>query len=165
MILAAFLLLAAAPVPAAIPNPGFERGLEAWAVSGDRGFRAGVGSNYPAAGRHWLHMGWAARNRTPDDAGFQVSTIIDARRYRGRRIRVSADTRISDGGERGAAILFAGAGNEQARAVLAYGSNDWRRHSLILTVPRDAATITLGFRIEHAGPWIEADNVRLEILR
>ncbi len=163
--LAALLLVAAAPLPAAVSNPGFERGLEGWAVSGDRGFRAGIGSNYPAAGRHWLHMGWAARNRTPDDAGFQVSTIIDARRYRGRRVRISAGTRISDGGRGGGALLFAGAGSEQARAILSFGGDEWRRHGVILAIPRNAATIILGFRIENAGPWIEADDVRLEILR
>lgn len=164
MILAALLLAAAAPLPAAIPNPGFERDLQGWVVSGDRGFRAGVGSNYPAAGRHWLHMGWAARNRTPDDAGYQVSTVIDARRYRGRRVRISADTRISDSRPGGAALLFAAAGAEQARTVLAHSGGEWRRHSLILAVPRNAATIILGFRIENAGPWIDADDVRLEIL-
>jgi hypothetical protein len=164
VILAALLLQLAATPPATIPNPGFERDLQGWAPVGYRGFRAGIGSDYPANARHWLHMGWAARSRTPDDADFQVSTTIDARRYRGRRIRISAETKVRSGRDSGANILFAGAGTAHARMVLPE-SDLWQRQSVTLAVPRSAGTITLGFRIENAGGGIEADNVRLEILR
>jgi hypothetical protein len=164
VILAALLLQLAATPPATIPNPGFERGLEGWAPAGHRGFRAGIGSDYPANGRHWLHMGWAARNRTPGDADFQVSTTIDARRYRGRRIRISVETKVRNGRDSGANILFVSAGTAHARMAL-LESDAWQRQSVTLAVPRSAGTITLGFRIENAGGGIEADNVRLEILR
>ncbi len=161
---AALALLLTQPFPAAIPNPGFERGLEGWMAAGHRGFRAGIDSDYPANGRHWLAMGWAARNRTPDDAGFQVATTIDARRYRGRGIRISAATRVRNGRGSGAVILFAEAADTAAEAVLVQ-SDDWSRQTVVFHVPRNARTITLGFRIENAGGGIEADDVRLEIMR
>jgi hypothetical protein len=161
---AALALLLAQPLPATIPNPGFERGLEGWVAAGHRGYRAGVGSNYPAPSGRWLTMGWAARNRTPDDAGFQVATTIDARRYRGRGIRISAATRVRNGRSSGATILFAGAADTGAQTMLEE-SNDWSRQTLMFHVPRNARTITLGFRIENAGGGIEADDVRLEIMR
>ena len=162
--LAALVLLLAQPLPASILNPGFERGLEGWTAAGHRGFRATVGSNYPAAGRHWLHLGWAARNRSPDDAAFQVSTMIDARRYRGRRIRLSAEISVGRSRDSGSAILFAETEGAGAHAILAQ-NDDWRRQDVVLDVPRRARTIALGFRIANAGPSIDADNVRLEILR
>lgn len=163
MSLLAALLLLAQPLPAAIPNPGFERGLEGWHAWGDRGFRAYAGSNYPAPGGHWLQAGWAARNRTPDDARYSIATRIDARRWRGRRIRISAATRIQ-GGARGAVILFARAGAAEAGTPLLF-SDDWRRQSVVLQVPVRAREIELGFQLERGGAHLDADDVRLEVLR
>lgn len=163
MILAALALLVVQALPAAIPNPGFEQGLEGWTASGHRGFRAGVGSNYAATpGQRWLTAGWAARSRAPDGATFRVGTRIDARLYRGRRIRISALTRIG-GGRGGAAVLFAASGAALARTPLRFG-DDWQRQSLVLAVPRRAREISLGFDLTSP-IGLEADDVRLEVLR
>jgi hypothetical protein len=41
----------------------------------------------------------------------------------------------------------------------------WQRQSIDLAIPRRAREIVLGFRSEHSGMRIEADDVRLELLR
>ena len=162
MMLAALLLLAAAPLPATIPNPGFDDGLEGWSSEGHRGFRA-LPLSADGGPSRLLSMAWAARYRSPDDAWFRVSTRIDARRYRGRRIRISASARAY-GRPDGAASIFARAGATEAVTPLARDV-EWRRRSVDLAVPRRAREIVLGFHIGRAGTRIEADDVRLEILR
>jgi hypothetical protein len=161
VILAAILLqLAAAQLPATIPNPRFERGLEGWTASGERGFRAGIVSSYPASPRRrWLTAGWAARSRAPDDSEFNVSTRIDARRYRGRRIMVSARIRA-----RGDVLFFASAHLLQSDAAIAE-EQDWRRYSIILPVIRQADSIEVGFQLRGGGARLEADDVRVRVLR
>ncbi|HYI47518.1 MAG TPA: hypothetical protein VEX35_03545 [Allosphingosinicella sp.] len=163
MILATLLLLAAAPLPAAIPNPGFERGLEGWTAEGNRGFRASSVSRNPGGGPRRLSMAWWVRSMAQDEAQFRVGTRIDARRYRGRRIRISASVRVH-GGARGVATIFARAGALEAVTRLEPG-RAWERRSVDLAVPRSAREISLGFHIQRAGVSIEADDVMLEVLR
>lgn len=167
----ALLVLSAALAPPAPPhriaNPSFEQGLLGWRRSGHRGFRAGpdrsYGSDRAAHGRQWLTAGWAARSRAPAGAEFRVGTRIDARRYRGRRIRVSAMTRAPAFAQ-GFSHLFAEAAGARAEAGIA-ASEAWRRHSVVLFVPRGARTIEIGCRLERSQSQLDADNVRLEILR
>jgi hypothetical protein len=162
MMIAALLLLAAAPLPAAIPNPGFEQGLVGWTGDGHRGYLAH--STYPrGGGPRRLSMAWAARSMPPAGARFRVSTRIDARPYRGRRIRVSASVRAY-GRPGGAASIFARAGATEA-AMPIPRDVEWRREGVDLAVPRDAREIVLGFHIERPGMRIEADDVLLEVLR
>ncbi len=163
MTLAALLLLAATPLPAAIPNPGFERGLEGWSAQGHRGYRALSVSRNPGGGQHRLSMVWAARSMAHDAAQFRVDTRIDARRYRGRRIRISASVRVR-GRASGVALIFARAGAAEAVTPLEAGG-DWERRAVDLVVPGRAREISLGFHIQRAGVSIEADDVMLEVLR
>jgi hypothetical protein len=161
------VLAATAPLPDAIANPSFEQGMIGWTSGGHRGFRAGedrsYGTDRAAHGSYWLTAGWAARSRAPDDAAFHITTLIDARRYRGRRIRVSAMTRAPDFAH-GSSRLFAAAGSARAEAGIA-ASAAWRRHAAVLAVPRRARTIEIGFRLERTSGQFDADDVRIEVLR
>jgi len=163
MIAALLLALAADALPARIPNPGFERGMEGWSGFGHRGFGAYVAHDYRTPRSHWLNAGWAARNASPPEAEYRIATRIDARNYRGRRVRVSAATRAPEFAHRSAS-LFADAGAARAETRID-ASETWRRHGLDLAVPRDARVIEIGFRIEGTSGQLEADDVRLEIVR
>ncbi len=167
--------LAAGPrLPDRIANPGFEDGLRGWTIVPFRGLRAdvernpGYGPDRAAEGRFWLSGGWVARRGAPRGAAMRVTTRLSARRYRGRTIRVSALTRAPDFAS-GASQLFvrghgrAGAGPEVATGITA--SADWRRQSVEFLVPRDAASIELGFIINGTRGQIDADAVRLEVVR
>lgn len=158
--LAGLLLLLTEIFPATIADPGFDRDLRAWGMTGHRSYRADVASNYPARPAHrWLNVGWAARNRAPDDAEYRVFTFVDARRYRGRLVRFSASIRTRGRG----ASLDAVTEGASVRSPLRT-SHEWDRQGVILRVPRDADTIQLGFHL-RSGASLDADDVRLEVLR
>jgi len=163
MILAAFLLAAQ------LANPGFERELEGWQVDGHRGMRAAIGSNrgyvvpQAARGERFLNMGWRARNAAPGDARLRVFQRIDARRYRGRTIRVSAQTRAPDFADRFGTLIVSAAGAEARATVTASG--DWQRHAVVLRVPQRARQIEIAFQVEATQAELDADDVRIELLR
>lgn len=158
-----------APLPQRIANPGFERGLRHWTARGHRGFRAGAmrivdySSDRPAEGRGWLRAGWAARSGAPFDAAYHVTTLVDARRYRGRRVRLTAMTRAPEFAHRTSALIIEAGGRAAELRIAA--STTWQPHSVILDVPRDARVVELGFRLEDSAGELEADDVRLAILR
>lgn len=175
--LTAFLiaaLAAAPPLPDRIVNPGFEDGLRGWTIVPFRGLRAdvarnpGYGSDRAAEGRYWLTGGWVARSGAPPGASMRVTTRLNARRYRGRTIRISAMSRAPDFAS-GASQLFvrghgpAGAGPEAATPITA--SEAWRRQSVDLFVPRDAGSIELGFIINGTRGQLDADAVRIDVVR
>ncbi|HYD12383.1 MAG TPA: hypothetical protein VEC11_06020 [Allosphingosinicella sp.] len=163
------MILAALALAAQLANPGFERGLDGWQVEAHRGIRA-----YPADNRHdvvrqsaegeaYVTMGWRARSAAPPGAGGRLFQRIDARRYRGRTIRVSAQARAPGFAHRnGSLIVSAGAAN--ARALIA-ASEHWRRHGVTVRVPRDARTIEIAFQVEGTQAELAVDDVRLRILR
>ncbi|HTU11646.1 MAG TPA: hypothetical protein VMG08_12210 [Allosphingosinicella sp.] len=160
MLAAALLLLLTETFPATLTNPGFARGMDDWGATGHRGYRAEVDSNYPARPRRqWLSAGWAARSAPPRDSDYQVFTFVDARRYRGRRVRFSAEVRTRGQG----ASLVAMANGARTQAAVT-PSSDWRRQGVVLQVPSNADIIQVGFRLRGGGGF-EADNARLEILR
>ncbi len=165
-------LAAGSRLPARIVNPGFEQGLRGWTAAGHRGFRAGgmralgYSADRAAEGRGWMTAGWAARSRAPEDAAYRIATLVDARRYRGRRMRLSAMTRapaFADGSSRLTARTFAAGGTAEAETGI-HASETWRRHDLVFSVPRDARAIELGFHIERTSGQLDADAVRFEIL-
>lgn len=152
-------------LPPRIANPGFEQGLRHWTTRGHRGFRAapmaivGYNSDRPAEGLGWLKAEWAARSGAPPDAVYRITTFIDARAYRGRRVRLSAMTRVPDYASSSSALTIrAGARAAESRIR---ASASWRTHAVIFDVPADARVIELGFRLEHMSE-LEADAVRLE---
>ena len=160
MIFAACLLLLTETFPAIITNPGFERGLEDWGTVGHRGYRAGVDASVSTRPRrHWLSAGWAARYRPPDNAEYRVFTFVDATRYRGRLVRLSA-TILAHG--EGVSLDAVTEGRSVRHALRP--SEDWGRQTMMLRVPRDADTIQIGFHLRGGGS-LDADDVRLEVLR
>lgn len=164
----------APPLPDRIVNPGFEDGMRGWAIVPFRGLRAdvagnpGYGSDHAAEGRFWLTGGWVARNGAPPGAEMRVTTRLNARRYRGRTIRVSAMTRAPDFASSASSLFvrsdgMAGAGPEARTPIVA--SDGWRRQSVDLLVPRDAGSIELGFILEGTSAQLDADAVRVEVRR
>lgn len=154
------LLAALHATPAQRPNLAFDDGLAGWLGSGDRGFRMAAEQG---RGGQWLTAGWAARSAAPPGARYSVATRLAAGRYRGRRIRISAATRVPEFAQ-GAVSLFAVAGISEALTPLG-ASQTWRRHSFILFVPSRADEIELGFILEGTPGQFDADDVRVEIVR
>lgn len=150
-------------------NPGFERGLEGWRTEHSRGMGIGVGGNpgytvrQSAEGEHYVSMGWRARNAATREASSRLFQRIDARRYRGRTIRISARTRAPDFAHRNGSLTIT-AGSANARTAI-NASRTWWRHDATLRVPRDAHLIEIAFQVEGTGGELAIDDVRLEILR
>lgn len=150
-------------------NPGFERGLEGWRVESHRGIRAYPADNrsfivrQSAEGEAYVTIGWRARNAAPPGAEGRIFQEIDARRYRGRAIRVSAQTKAPGFAHRNGSLTVR-AGGASARATIA-ASGDWRRHGVRLRVPRDARTIAVVFQVEGTSAELSLDDVRLTVLR
>ncbi len=163
------MVLAALALAAQLANPGFERGLEGWQADHHPGMEIEVGSNRgytirrSAEGEHYLVMGWRARNAAPRDAESRVSQRIDARRYRGRTIRVSVQTR-APGFAHGSGVLTVRSASASARTGIA-ASMGWRRHSVTLRVPRSAGQIEIALLTEGTAAELSADDVRLTVLR
>lgn len=154
------ILVLAESLPATIADPGFDRGLDDWEATGHHGYRVDLASNFPARpARRWLHIGWAARSRAPHDAEYRAFTYIDARRYRGRLARFSANLLARGEGAR-LAIMTEGA---RAWTALEPG-NTWRRQGVVLRIPRGAETIQVSFDL-RGGSVVEANDVRIEVLR
>ena len=163
------MILAALALAAQLANPGFEQGLQGWQIERHRGMGVGTVSNrgytirQSAEGEHYLTMGWRARNRAPDDALARVFTFVDARRYRGRRIRVSARTR-APGFAHGIGSLAVSGASAEARTGIA-ASNTWWGHAVELRVPPNARRIEIAFQVEGTAAELSVDDVRLEVLR
>ena len=163
------MLVALALAAAQIANPGFEQGLRGWQTAGHPGIGVGVHDNrgytirQSAEGEHYLGIGWRRRSAAPRDAAMRVSTRLDARRYRGRLIRVSARTRAPDFAHRNVRLTVSAGGAEAGTAIDA--SARWRRHSVTLRIPRIAHEIEIAFVTGGTGSQLGADDVRLEILR
>ncbi len=163
------MIAAALALAAQLVNPGFERGMDGWQSLGHRGIGVGVESNrgyairQSAEGEHYLRVGWRARNAAPPDAQARVSTRVDARRYRGRTIRVSALTKAPDFAHRNARLAVSAPGVEAVARI--HASAAWRRHGVQFRVPRDAREIEIAFIVEGTQAELAADDVRLELVR
>lgn len=163
------MILAALVLATQLTNPGFEQGLEGWRIEGHRGMGVAVADNrlyrvrQSAEGEHYINMGWRARNAAPRDAVKRIFQRIDARRYRGRTIRVSALTRSPPFADHFGSLTVS-AGAASARASLA-SSETWRRHVVTLRVPRDASEIEVAFQVEATQAELNVDDVRLTVLR
>lgn len=164
---------AAAPaqLPARIPNPGFERGLDGWSAGGNQRISAFVNSSsryvrrMSPEGQHWLEMEWQARSAAYGPALYSVTTRIDARSYRGRRVRLSVATKAPPFAA-GVALIFIRAEGSDNRAEVRIGaSEEWVRHAVAFAVPREARILELGFVSDGTRTSLAADDVRLEVLR
>lgn len=162
-------MILAFALAAQLINPGFEHGLAGWQSEHHRGMRIGIAGNagyttrQSAEGEHYLNMGWRARNAAPRDAYSRVFQQIDARRYRGRTIRVSARTKAPDFAHRNGSLTVTAGGTVTRMAIDA--SRTWWRHEVRVRVPRDARTIEIAFRTEGTGGELNVDDVRLELVR
>ena len=163
------MIVAALVLTAQLANPGFEQGLQGWQTDRHRGMGIGVESNrgytirQSAVGEHYLAMGWRARNSAPPEAEARIFQRLDARRYRGRRIRVSVQTRAPDFAH-GNGTLTVTAGGATARVGIAT-SREWRRHAATMRIPRRAQQIEVAFRVAGTGAELGVDDVRLVVLR
>ena len=163
------MIIAALSLAAQLANPGFEQGLEGWQTDRHRGMGIEIGSNrgytirQAAEGEQFLAMGWRARSGAPAEAFSRVSQQIDARRYRGRTIRVSARTKAPAFAHRRGSLTVIAAGASARIAINA--SESWRHHDAVLRVPRNARTIGVEFQVEGTGGELSVDDVRLTVLR
>ena len=163
------MILLAFAAAAQLANPGFEEGLRGWQALGHPGIGVGVLDNrgytirQSAQGEHYLSIGWRRRSAAPRDAAMRVSTRLDARRYRGRLIRVSALTKAPDFAHRNARLTASAGGTEASIPIEA--SARWRRHAVLLRVPRRAREIEIAFLTRGTGSQLAADDVRLELVR
>jgi hypothetical protein len=163
------MILLALAAAAQLANPGFEQGLRGWQALGHPGIGVGVSGNrgytirQSAEGEHYLHIGWRRRSAAPQGAMMRVSTRIDARRYRGRLIRVSAQTKAPDFADRNSRLVASAGGAEAGVSIEA--SERWRRHSVLLRIPRRANEIEIAFVTGGTRSQLAADDVRLEVLR
>ena len=184
MILAApiaLLLLATAaaqpPLPRNLVNPGFEapgpddslygaQALPGWSVHRARGYRAHVqtpvawSSLRAPEGRAWLSMGYFARSGPDRGSWIGVSQSIDARRWRGRRVRVSVAAKPAHFAAH-RAWLNVSAGDAQARRGFDQVER-WERYSVELDVPAGAAQLTIEI---GADGDVEIDDIRIEAAR
>ena len=163
------MILAALTLAAQLTNPGFERGIEGWRSEGHPRIGVGIESNRgytvrrAAEGEHYLNMGWRARSGAPRDAWRRTFTLVDARRYRGRTIRVSARTKAPPFAHGNGSLTVSAAGVAARTGIAA--SETWWRHEVTLRVPRDARSIEIAFRVGGTASELNVDDVRLEILR
>lgn len=163
------MILLALAAAVQLANPGFEQGLRGWQAVGHVGIGVGVSDNrgytfrQSAEGEHYLHIGWRRRSAAPPGAMMRVSTRIDARRYRGRLIRVSAQTKAPDFADRNSRLTVGAGAAEAGTAITA--SERWRRHSVLLRIPRRAAEIEIAFVTGGTRSQLAADDVRVEVLR
>lgn len=163
------MILASLALAAQLANPGFEQGLRGWQALGHPGIGVGVSGNrgytirQSAEGEHYLHIGWRRRSAAPRDAMMRVFTRVDARRYRGRLIRISAQTNAPDFAHRNSRLTASAGGAEAGTPIEA--SARWRRHSVLLRIPRHAREIEIAFVTGGTRSQLAADDIRLEVLR
>jgi hypothetical protein len=100
---------------------------------------------------------------------------IDAERYRGKRLRVSAMAKSS--GVVDAAGIFVDVLNDDGkwmfddgnqmfdtlRQLTLHGTNGWSRHAFVFDVPENGAEITMGFALKGSGA-VWADDFSFEIV-
>lgn len=163
------MIVIALTLAAQLVNPGFERGLDGWRTERHRGMGIEVAGNpgytvrQSAEGEQFVIMGWRARNAATREARARISQQIDARRYWGRTIRVSARTKAPDFAH-GNGSLTVTAGGASTRTGI-HASRTWWRHDAVLRVPRDARTLEIAFQTGGTSAELAVDDVRLEILR
>lgn len=178
MVIAIAMLLAAAEpgFPARLVNPGFEAGpaqddlysgpLPGWTRLPARGYRAMVHRNSEFdtvrsyAGRQHLFMGYFARNAPQRGSWIGVSQTIDARRWRGRRVRVSVAAYPAHfAADRAWLTVRAGRTDAMRRFDRV---EQWSRYAVELDVSRDAPTITVELGTNGD---VYVDDVRIEPAR
>ncbi len=111
-------------------------------------------------GRAWLSMGYFARSGPDRGSWIGVSQSIDARRWRGRRVRVSVAAKPAHFAAH-RAWLNVSAGDAQARRGFDQVER-WERYSVELDVPAGAAQLTIEI---GADGDVEIDDIRIEAAR
>jgi hypothetical protein len=176
MILAAALVLAGLQpaLPQTLVNPGFEGSASddrefgshvppGWSMRRARGYRVRVASpsEIRPPRRHgsgnWVFMGYFARNGPDRGSWTGITQTIDARRWRGRRVRVSIAANPAHFAAN-RAWLEVEAGSVRGRRGFDQ-VEQWQRYAVDITVPRDAATLTV--TIGTNGD-VSVDDVRIE---
>lgn len=153
--------LQAEPPPALI-NPGFGSGLEGWTVTAAPGFAVLERTRRDA---HWVSIGWDDASPAPPGVEARLSTIIDARPYRARRLRLTTLTRAPEPADRVSRLYvrISGPSGDMTHALPIMSSDGWRRHSLQFVVPFEARTIEIGFIVPGRFGQLEADGIGLDV--
>lgn len=160
-------MIALALIAAQLVNPGFEEGLRGWQTEGHRGMGVGVSDNrtyvvpQSARGEHYLSMGWRARNATSSDTQMRLWQEIDARGYRGQRVRVTALARAPEFAHGNGRMILTAGPAEASTGIPA--SEGWQLQSVELDVPRDAARLGIAFVVSGTPAELALDDVRLEV--
>lgn len=171
--LAGLLAIAApgAALPAGLPNPGFEQGLDGWTVADGEAFsvepRRSDARRRAAQGGQWLSVHWGSA-RIPGDEEARISTRIDARPYAGRRLRLTASTWIPGPADRRVRMFvrLTGPSGDRVHALpLMSSDRHWRRQGLAFAVPHEAREIEIGFLVPGRDGALDVDALRLEPAR
>ncbi len=158
-------------------NLNFEEGAPGttppgWRVSkalAAQGFSAVLVTNQPALGRQCVEIRWSTNSTVPPNLFANLMQSVDARPFRGKRIKVTAAMRdnATEAGGRAQMWLRVNA----PRGVTAFDNMDdrpvkktgWADYSITLEVASDAEQVTLGMMaLDGATAWW--DNVRIEEL-
>jgi erythromycin esterase len=167
---------ARAPTPGRQPAPanlGFEEagadgGPAGWWYDAGRlapfGYSAGLATDNAAVGARCLELRGAAAPRYGETYGGATQTI-DASAYRGKRVRVRGlvRTALAPTSE---ARLWARASAPQTptpRLSRAVTAREWQAQDVVVDVPANAATLTIGFALVGEGrAWL--DDVSVTVL-
>jgi hypothetical protein len=136
--------------------------LGEWFLTGDTpgSYAAAPDPAVPVAGRPSLRI----HAVTPTRGFGTLVRAVPAADYRGRRVRLAGEVRVSDAT---LASLWLRAGGTCGRADVregtARGAADWQHAEVVLDVAPDADALDLGLRLEGGGmAW--AGGLRLEVV-
>lgn len=147
---------------AAAPNP--PQPPTGWTMTGDRSdaFTVLVDRDVRHEGPASAHL--ACQKDEVDGFGGLMQTI-DAKRYRGKRVRLSGWVKgaLEDGQWAGLWMRVDGPGS--SRNTLAFdnmmdrriqGASDWTRHEVVLDVPEQAVRVAFGMLVVRGGEiWVD----------
>lgn len=135
-----------------------------WTMAGDRNdaFAVVVDRDVRHEGPASAHL--ACQKDEVDGFGALMQTI-DAKRYRGKRIRLSAWVKGALGNGHWAGLWMRVDGPGSSRNTLAFdnmmdrriqGESDWARHEVVLDVPEEAIRIAFGMLVVRGGEiWVD----------
>jgi hypothetical protein len=105
-----------------------------------------------------------------DSGSTYVTQTVEARGYRGQRVRYSAWIRLAQVSGSGHLVygiesdtLPLRIGRDQMEGRRPSGTMDWQHHHLVLDVPHNAAVLSFGVELMGSGTvWL--DDARLEVV-
>ena len=158
------LAIAALGASTAIAAPKSADVPKGWIITGDRSdlYAVSVERDVRHRGPASAHL--YARKEKVDGFGSLMQTV-DAKRYRGQRMRLSGWVKSSLANEQWAGLWMRVDGPGAAKNTLGFdnmhsrpivGERDWTRYAVVLDVPDDAVRIAFGALVVGAGEiWVD----------